>query len=186
MANDCDRLQNTLHQWQRCSQELGFSLKKIMACQSKSRRIFCASVERVEDWKQAVVRFSLTLEQMDRLVLNRKCNVGVPSDVSCRVLLLAAEDCGSCSPFSVAVMLTQATRSTRRALVMLPMLHLSVEQLTMGPLQENRWYNITENIAVRLSVGIPLHIIVSSMESGRGGSPSAFLTSFTDLEGDML
>ena len=91
MTDDCGRLQNTLHRWRRCSHELRLSLEKIMACQSTSRYSFCPSDEHFQDWKQAMLKFNLTPEQIERLVLNPKGKVSVPSDISCRVLLLTAE-----------------------------------------------------------------------------------------------
>lgn len=83
IANGLAFFQETLDRWQRCDDELGLPLEKIMAHQSKSRHGFCTSDVHLQQCKQMKLTYKLTSKDMEIFFLRSKHPVGLLSHRSC-------------------------------------------------------------------------------------------------------
>ena len=87
VAWECGVFQNTLEIWQCCDDELGLSLEKIMAHQSRSRHSFCTTEKAFQEYKQAKVVHRLTTEQKEVLLLDHSGNVGLLAAMACSIVI---------------------------------------------------------------------------------------------------
>ena len=93
----CSGLHKTLDRWQRCDDEFGVPVEKLMLAQSKSRHILCPSDLCFHSWKQIMLTHNMTSKDMESFILSRKDGVGlsgtIPSHFNHAQSMLLAVDC---------------------------------------------------------------------------------------------